>query len=658
MAFCMALFASHAHAAPKDYFQITVRDGETGRGVPLVELKTTDEVTYYTDSNGIAAVNDPELMGHTVYFYIKSHGYQYPADGFGYRGVSFPVMLGGKIEIKLKRLNIAERLYRLTGAGIYRDSILTGASVPLQEPLLNGQVMGQDTVEVTPYKGKLYWFFGDTNKPSYPLGQFATSGATSLLPGKGGLDPGVGVNLTYWTDSDGFSKKMLPLPGFGGPVWVGGLFTLPDASGNERLLTRYAHLDGTGKTAEQGLAMFNDDLALFEKVKAFDLNEPLVPEGHPFRATDGGQTYLYFEPTTGSAMPLVRVLADMAHVLDPHTYEGYTCLAPSSHYDGVQTRLDRDSTGKLLYGWKVNTPPLSYDQQDALLKAGKLAPDEAPFQLRDIETDAPIHSHGGSTFWNPYRRRWVMITAQAFGASSFLGEQWLAEADTPTGPWVYARKIITHDHYTFYNPTQHPFFDGDGGRVIYLEGTYTDTYSSSPEKTPRYNYNQIMYRVALDDPRLSLPAPVYYWKLVLTEIYTTDRMVGVGKRWPTVPEIPFFAVPTDHPHPGLIPLYLRPSKGGDITFQTNAPNAERKPLFYVLPPTAAVGEKVSPAVVPLYEYTDPHTHKKWYAPESGKPSATAVRTALPLCRVWRNPSSARTWDSGTQPIEPLPGVNK
>ena len=26
--------------------------------------------------------------------------------------------------------------------------------------------------------------------------------------------------------------------------------------------------------------------------------------------------------------------------------------------------------------------------------------------------------------------------------------------------------------YTFYNPTQHPFFDQDKGRQIYFEGTY------------------------------------------------------------------------------------------------------------------------------------------------------------------------------------------
>ena len=46
----------------------------------------------------------------------------------------------------IRRLNIARRLYRVTGGGIYRDSVLTGDPVPIREPLLNGQVLGQDSV--------------------------------------------------------------------------------------------------------------------------------------------------------------------------------------------------------------------------------------------------------------------------------------------------------------------------------------------------------------------------------------------------------------------------------------------------------------------------------------------------------------------------------
>ena len=91
-----------------------------------------------------------------------------------------------------------------------------------------------------------------------------------------------------------------------------------------------------------------------------------------------------------------------------------------------------------------------------------------------------------------------------------LGEIWYAEADTPLGPWVYARKVVTHDKYSFYNPKQHPMFDKDGGRIIFFEGTYTTTFSGNPDPTPRYDYNQVMYQLDLSDPRLALPVAIYH----------------------------------------------------------------------------------------------------------------------------------------------------
>ena len=81
---------------------------------------------------------------------------------------------------------------------------------------------------------------------------------------------------------------------------------------------------------------------------------------------------------------------------------------------------------------------------------------------------------------------------------------WYAEADAPVGPWGAAVKVVTHDRYSFYNPKQHPMFDKDGGRIIFFEGTYTHTFSGNPDATPRYDYNQIMYRLDLSDPRLAM----------------------------------------------------------------------------------------------------------------------------------------------------------
>jgi hypothetical protein len=177
LTFCV--LSTHSRGTPGDYFAITVIDEQTGRGVPLVELETVNHMRWWTDSNGIVAFNEPGLMNEEVYFHIRSHGYEYPKDMFGFRGLKLKPARGGKTTLKVKRLNIAERLYRITGEGIYRDSILVGHPAPTQRPLLNGQVMGQDTVIATPYREKIYWFWGDTERASYPLGNFGASGATS-----------------------------------------------------------------------------------------------------------------------------------------------------------------------------------------------------------------------------------------------------------------------------------------------------------------------------------------------------------------------------------------------------------------------------------------------------------------------------------------------
>jgi len=91
---------------------------------------------------------------------VKSHGYEFPKDGFGYRGTRLNVSEGGSATIKIKRVNIAERLYRVTGEGIYRDSILLGEKIPIKQALINGLVSGQDSVMAIPYRGKIYWFWG------------------------------------------------------------------------------------------------------------------------------------------------------------------------------------------------------------------------------------------------------------------------------------------------------------------------------------------------------------------------------------------------------------------------------------------------------------------------------------------------------------------
>ncbi|MBX6314351.1 MAG: hypothetical protein IRY99_15775 [Isosphaeraceae bacterium] len=490
---------------PGRYFAIEVVDEQTGRGVPMVELQTTSGARYYTDSAGLVAFFEPGLMGKRVFFGVSAHGYEFPRDGFGIRGVVLETKPGGSARLKIKRLNIAERLYRITGYGIYRDSVLLGRKPPIAEPLLNAEVTGQDGVLNAIYRGKLYWFYGDTGRLSYALGNFAMSGATTDLPDK--LDPDVGFDLRYFVGKDGFAKRMAPMEGEG-VVWLFGLVVLPDATGRERMLAYYQRRRGLGAVLENGFVVYNDEKDEFEKLKNVPLDPPLHPTGYPFRVEqDDGAGYVYFT----APYPALRVKADWNSYLDPTSYEGFTCLKPGTRHGGQnEVQLDRDAEGKLVWGWKQGTPPLGPKEQQELIAAGKMKRDESPFRLQDADSGKPILLNNSSCFWNDYRKKYVMIASEMQGATG-LGEVWYSEADRPEGPWVHARKIITHankpgDAHDFYNPTQHPFFDRDGGRVIYLEGSYVNTFSGNPHPTPYYEYNQIMYRLDLSDPRLKLPA--------------------------------------------------------------------------------------------------------------------------------------------------------
>ena len=488
----------------KDYFEILVVDDSTGRGVPLVELMPMNSVRYYTDSNGVIAFLEPDLMGREVLFEVHSHGYQFPKlpDGET-EGVILKVERGGKVVIRIRRINIAERLYRLTGEGIYRDSMLLGLPAPIREPLLNAQVMGTDGPMTAVYHGKLFWFFGDTNGVNTWILECAV--ATSELPGRGGLDPSEGVNLTFFVDGKGFAKAMFPFAEGKELVWPQGPMALPDPSGVERLVVRYDRGAGLGKPkpAERGLAVFRDDRQVFEKLVRWDVDAPLYPAHTPFRVRVKGEEYFYF--ASGGPAPDIRVRARWRDVIDPGAYEAFTPVRQNSR----TPELARDSQGKLEYAWKRNTSILSDRQRDDLIADKKMKPEEAQLAAVDIESGDRVWLRSASVQWNEFRRRWIMIAQQTDGKTSKLGEIWYLEADTPLGPWAFARKIITHDHYSFYEVVQHQEFDQQGGRLIYFSGTYSDFLAHPTNITPRYDYNVIMYRLDLADSRLHLPVAVY-----------------------------------------------------------------------------------------------------------------------------------------------------
>jgi hypothetical protein len=484
IALCLSVFLPLSSAATP--FWIRVTDQETGRGVPLVQLSTPrDAIRFWTDSNGVAAIDDAALEGHDVIFTIKSHGYEFQQKILNEPGARVHVEPGNHADLQIHRVNIAERLYRVTGEGIYRDSILAGLPVPIAQPLLNGGVTGQDTNISIPYQGKLFWCYGDT----FGLANmsFAVSCATSELPGKGGLAPEIGVNLKYFTEANGFSRKMMPLPR-PGLVWIEGLFTVKDDTGRERLVATYTLQPGVAPPTERGVAVFDDAAGQFQVLAKLTLRRG-HKSSHPFQVTENGVTYWYL-------FPHQRVRDDWKALQDPKSWESFTCLQAGATYEARNPQLDRKPDGTLNCDWKPDTDRIEANEERQLIARGLMKKEEAFFPLRDAESGKETLATPSSVAWNAYRKKWILL-------SEHTGSIYYSEADQPIGPWNRAVKIVGHTDYNFYNVEQHSFFDADGGRVIYFEGTYTAAFSNAKEQTPRYDYNQIMYKLNLDDPRLA-----------------------------------------------------------------------------------------------------------------------------------------------------------
>jgi hypothetical protein len=428
-------------------FLVRVVDADTKRGVPLVELKTTHNVRYVTDNAGLVAIDDVGLMNQEVFFFVASHGHEFPKDGFGYRGTRLRVEPGGSRDLAIKRLNIAERLYRVTGAGLYQHALRAGEKSPVKEPRLNAEVVGCDSTQTAIYNGKLFWFWGDTSRLRYPLGNFQVSGATSKLFADGGLDPSVGVDLVIFADDKGFARPMAQVPG-PGPTWLKGLAAVKDKEGRERLVASYSKIEPPLTPRERGLCEFDPREEKFKKLFAFEKSARLIPTGHAFRRTEGNDRWLYF----GEATPHLRVKDRYESLIEPREYQAV----------------------------------------------------DADVQFSDAQNGKAVKPHHGSAAWNDYRKKWISIFVREYGDASYLGEIYYAEADVPEGPWRKTVKIVTHDRYSFYDPKQHPYFSGESGRYVYFEGTYSMTFSGNKDPTPLYDYNQIMYRLDLADERLKV----------------------------------------------------------------------------------------------------------------------------------------------------------
>ncbi|MBI3868511.1 MAG: hypothetical protein HY299_08260 [Verrucomicrobia bacterium] len=431
-----------------DLCSITVVEQGSGWPVPLVELRTTHLSRWVTDNAGVVAFDAPELMGRETWFDVRADGYEVPRDGFGMQGVRLRPAPGATLRVEVRRTSLARRLGRLTGAGLFAENQKLG----LRSEWKESGVLGCDSVQVAAHRGRLFWAWGDTTLARYPLGIFDMLGATSSAAIWTNLAPPIAFAFDLFRDGEAQLRGVARLPG-SGPTWLSGCVSLPDRMRRSRLVAAYMKIKPPLEAYETGLCVWNEEKASFERLKATwsrgagKDSKPAMPEGHASLWTDAsGIQWVYF----GNPLPTLRCRASFEAWEDPSAWES---LRP-------QETLASAADGKA------------------------------------------IKPHSGSIAWNAHRGRWVAVFMEAFGRPSAFGELWYSEAPAPQGPWGPAVKVLSHAHYTFYNPRLHPELTAPDSSVLLFEGTYTQQFSDVKEPTPRYDYNQILYSLDLNDAGL------------------------------------------------------------------------------------------------------------------------------------------------------------
>ncbi len=424
---------------------IKIIDSKNGWPVPMVELRTTHNLRFVSDNAGLIAMDAPELMGVPTWFHVRGHGYELPRDKFGYAGVRLTPQPGGNLTVRVNRRLPAMRLGRITGVGMFAESQKLGLKTEWKDQ----PVFGCDSVQNVVHNGKLFWGWGDTNLSHYPLGRFHMIGATTPVNPLSALQPPIRLRYDYFLGDDARPRNLAKMPGKG-PTWLDGYASLPDRSGHHHLVASYVKIEPPLAAYEAGLCVWQEESqqfkqhrVLWSKTSSDAPVPPTRPYGHSIQWTDeSGVEWVLF----GDPFPKLRCRATFEGWSNPKTWE----------------ILDTPQNVKPRSGGKAITP------------------------------------HRGAIAWNAYQNRWIAIFTQNGGESSLIGEIWYAESDSPLGPWEQAVHVVTHDQYSFYNPQVHPSFTPGESSQLIFEATYTRTFSKSQDPTPRYDYNQVLYRLDLD----------------------------------------------------------------------------------------------------------------------------------------------------------------
>lgn len=291
------------------FFRINVLDSATGNGVPLVLLRTVNYIQLYTDSNGIAAFYEPGMMEQPVWFSVLADGYELRQNNLTEGKVeiySKPYDSGvvlntsGTKTVYLTRTQLAERRFRLTGGGLYRDSYLVGAKVPAsaQNHTYIDKVsrsVGQDTLMLTRFKEDIFWFFGDTVCPKSARqnncvgrGMYTVGAKTKFSESK--VYPPA---LEYFGE-DGMPRPMAKIEPLRQNTWIAGVFSIGD-----NLYGNYFKNPGDGASpdqAKQGMAKWSGES--FEEISEWPRNSSLSLNGahtiHAFGPAHASNEWVYF----------------------------------------------------------------------------------------------------------------------------------------------------------------------------------------------------------------------------------------------------------------------------------------------------------------------------------------------------------------------------
>jgi len=488
------------------FFRVDVVDDETGIGVPLVLLRTNNYLEYFSDSAGRVAFFEPGMMNTSVWFSVLADGYELNVrktkGAYSYNapydsGFVVNTRVGaGPAIVYMTRKQHAERVYRLTGGGLYRDSVLTGAPIPetvadraLIDPLSGST--GQDTLHLVNLNAThVMYFFGDTVCPRSARqnncnakGMYTVAAVSDLgNDSRAEYQPSQPPRLKYIADSNHDAPHPIaPIAPLSQNTWIAGVFMGIDdgdaASGRDNyssdvLFAAYFKNPGDGASpgqAKQGMAIWNASARQMEAL--------------------------------GSPWPRNASLSlNGAHAVQ--------VISPADAAKGFEA-----------YAWFVN----GYVTSRVLAKASAVARYE---RFEHLPMPAMPTVSCNTVNWNAWAKRYLCLGDNRiddggiflFGGPVPITIAWSHDL---LGPYVNATEIIAHNASgaSCYNGLHMPHMDMEGGRVVHVACTYTAMWSNTDKDpnlwssclfginshqgcspvVPRYEYNNIVSRIDLQN---------------------------------------------------------------------------------------------------------------------------------------------------------------